>query len=383
MASDTITCRLKVGNEIVTRELEAIIESLPGFKVQKALGSGPWDVMIVEVGDKAGEDLDLARSALASGIARTIYFTSAGQDPQVLLEALNLGAKGFFRQPINRNEVTNALQKVRDQIETLHPPKAAKKGKVITVFGAKGGVGTTTVAVNLATSMLELEGVNSVALIDINPLLGDIPLFLNIERPVDWAEVSKNIARLDATYLMSILFKHASGLYVLPAPATLVEDDSIPKVMETLIRLMQSLFDYIIVDSGNTLDATSRAVLRMSDRAIIVTVLTLPCLINVRRFQEVFRRLGYLPDEKVDVVVNRLIKKSTISLEEAEETLNKKVLWSVPNDYRITMSAINQGKPLSSMDHGAETTVRMRGLAGVLAGRAEKKREKRGLFGLK
>jgi pilus assembly protein CpaE len=383
MGSDAVTCRLKVKNEAIGRQLEEIIESLPGFRIQKSSGSDPCDVLIIEVGQKASEDLDFARTALESKAAQNIYFTSPAQDPQILLEALNLGVKGFFRQPIDRNEVKNALEKVRDQVESLRPAQAARKGRVITVTGAKGGVGTTTVAVNLATSMLELDSVNSVALIDTNQLFGDIPLFLNIERPVDWAEIARNITRLDATYLMSILYKHSSGLYVLPAPATLMDDENIPRAIEVLIRLMRSLFDYIVVDNGNRLDATSRAVLKASDRTIIVTVLTLPCLINVRRFQEVFRRLGFPLEERVDVVVNRFVKKSTISVEEAEETLNKKILWSVPNDYRITMSAINQGKPLSAMDHGAETTVKMRGLAGVLIGRAEKKRERRGLFGLK
>lgn len=383
MALDTINCGLKVKSEILGRQLEDAVQSVPGFKVLKAVGSGPWDLMVIEVGDNAAEDLNFARTALASGTVRNVYFTSASPDPQVLLEALNLGAKGFFRQPIDQDEVRSALQKIRDQFESQHPAKPVKKGKVITIFGAKGGVGTTTVAVNLATSMLELEGINSVALIDINQPFGDVPLFLNIDHPVDWAEICKNIARLDPTYLMSILFKHASGLYVLPAPSTLIDDENVPRAIETLIKLMQGLFDYIVVDSGNRLDALSRTVLRVSDRTLIVTVLTLPCLVNVRRFQEVFRRLGYPPEDKVDVVVNRFIKKSAISLQEAEETLNKRVLWSVPNDYRTTMSAINQGKPLSSMDRGAETTVKVRGLAGVLAGRAEKKQEKRGLFGLK
>lgn len=383
MAPDVINCGLRVRIDTLGRQLEDAVQSVPGFKALKATGSGPWDLMIVEIGDNAAEDLDFARTSLASGLVRNIYITSASPDPQVLLEALNLGAKGFFRQPIDKDEVKSALQKIRDQIEGQRPVKAVKQGKVISVFGAKGGVGTTTVAVNLATSMLELEGVNSVALIDINQPFGDIPLFLNIDHPVDWAEISRNMARLDATYLMSILFKHTSGLYVLPAPSTLIDDENIPRVMETLIRLMQSLFDYIVVDSGNRLDAMARSVLKVSDRTVIVAVLTLPCLVNVRRFQEVFRRLGYPPEDKVDVVINRFIKKSAISLQEAEETLNKKVLWSVPNDYRITMTAINQGKPLSSMDRGAETTVKMRGLAGVLSGKAEKKREKRGLFGLK
>ena len=88
-------------------------------------------------------------------------------------------------------------------------------------MGSKGGVGTTTIAVNLATSLHELKGSPSVVLVDMNPLLGEIPLFLNIKASFDWGELVKNINRVDSTFLMSILAKHTSGIYVLPAATAL------------------------------------------------------------------------------------------------------------------------------------------------------------------
>ncbi len=102
----------------------------------------------------------------------------------------------------------------------------AVKGKVFTVFGAKGGVGTTTMAVNLATGMAQFKGNPSVALVDMNLLSGDVPLFLNMKSAFNWVEVARNISRLDATYLMSILQKHVSGVHVLPAPVMVGEETS-------------------------------------------------------------------------------------------------------------------------------------------------------------
>jgi pilus assembly protein CpaE len=381
MNTDVITCGLKVWSEVVARQLEEVISSLPGFKVQKAVALGPWDVVILEISGKGGDEFDFARGALRSGMVKNVFLTSPGIDLDILREALAVGAKGFFRQPIDKDEVKAALLAVREERQNIGQRKGSKKGKIIDVLGAKGGVGATTVAVNLAASMLELEGVESVALVDVNEPFGDIPLFLNMDRATNWAEVSKNIARLDATFLMSMLFKHPSGLFVLPAPETIVEDGRIPQAMETILSLMQTLFDYVIVDGGRSLDPASRSILRMADSVVLVTVLALPSLVNVRRLQEIFRGLGYPAEEKVHVVVNRLVRKSDIQLEEAEATLRKKISWSLPNDYRVTMSAINQGKPLASVDRRAEANVKVRGLAAFLAGKKEKKRGRKGFFG--
>jgi pilus assembly protein CpaE len=341
--------------------------------------------MILEIGDDPVKEFQFAVGVQNSGIAKTIYLTAPQASQEVFQRALEVGARGFFAQPINIEEVRSSLLKYRSQSEggtTARP--AGRKGRIINVFGAKGGVGTTTVAVNLAASLNELEGIQAVALIDINQLFGDLPLFLNIEPPLfDWMEISKNIARLDATYLMSVLSKHSSGVYVLPSPTVLVDDPTVPQVLETLLKLMQTMFDYIIVDSGQALDATSRAVLRLSDRVLLVTILSLPCLVNVKRFQDVFRRLGYPTEERVEIIVNRLAKNAGITLEEAEDTLNRKILWTIPNDYRITMSAINQGKPLNLMAKGADATSKVRGLASLLAGKTQKKEKKRAFFGLR
>ncbi len=378
---DAITCGLKIWNEVVAKQLEEVISSLPGFRIQEAVPLGPWDVVILEISGEGGDEFDFARGALRSGMVKNVFLTSPSVDLNIFNEALIIGAKGFFRQPIDKNEVKSALLKIREQRENIGQEKTIRKGKIIDVLGAKGGVGTTTVAVNLATGMRDLEGEESVALVDINQPFGDIPLFLNMGRAANWAEVSKNIARLDATFLMSMLFKHPTGVFVLPAPETIVEDNEMPQVMETILGLMQTLFDYVVVDSGRSLNAASRSILRLSDEVVLVTVLALPSLVNVRRFREIFRRLGYPQEEKVHIVVNRLIKKSDIQLKEAEATLKKKISWSLPNDYRLTMSAINQGKPLSGVDRSAEATVKIKGLAGFLTGKRETKKERRGFFG--
>ncbi len=381
MGTGNMRCGLKMETEAVGKELEGIISSLPGFTVEHNGGTGPYDLLVVEVNGNADREIGFARDALASHMTKNVFFTSSHMDPKVLIEALKIGAKGFFRQPLDFNEVKETLMRVREEKNVLKDDEQpAKEGKLIYAIGSKGGVGTSTVAANLAMSLASIEGPDAVAFIDVNEVFGDAPLFFNIERPVDWVEISKNISRLDGTYLMTILFKHESGLYVLPAPQMPAEEEDMGKVMESLIRLMQGLFRYIIVDGGRRLDDVSRSILKLSDRVLVITQLTLSSVINANRLQKLFRESDYTA--AVDIVVNRFTKKDTVFLKEAEKLLGRSIEWCVPNDYRTAMAAINEGKPLTAVDRKAEVSLKMADLAMSVAGREEKKPAKRTFLGL-
>ena len=107
---------------------------------------------------------------------------------------------------------------------------------------------------------------------------------------------------------------------------------------------------------GRTLDENTIKILELSDTVLLVAILNLPSLTNVKRLMWTFQKLGYPEEKNVKIIVSRYLKKSLISLKEAEETLNREIFWQIPNDYLSTMSAINQGKTLSMMAHGAEIT---------------------------
>jgi pilus assembly protein CpaE len=377
MADEIISLRLKVKNEKIKEEFAGIISSLAGFKIQNSDDPSSFDLLILEIGDDLNKEFELIHSLHNS--EKEVFLTSTRTEPEMLIQALRTGAKEFFAQPINRDEVKGALLRFRQRKES---PKGretpTKNGKLIDVFGSKGGVGTTTVAVNLATSLAELEGKPKVALIDMNLLFGEIPLFLDVDSAFNWEEVARNIARLDSTYLMSILTKHSSGIYVLPSPTGLdLSDVATPEIIQKILRMMQGVFDFIVIDSGQSLDDISLKILELSNTVFLIAILSVPCLINIKRLQDSFRKLGYPHDEDVKIIINRYQKKSMISLEEAEQSINQKIFWHIPNDYTTTMSAINQGKSLFIVARGSEITTNFRDLATTFLVKAEEEKEKR------
>ena len=136
-----------------------------------------------------------------------------------------------------------------------------------------------------------------------------------------------------------------------------------PEIIERLLTLMRNEFDFIVIDGGQSLDENSLKILEMSDFVLLVAVLNLPCLANVKRLLWTFQKLGFPGKENIRTVINRYHKKSLISLKEAEASIGQKIFWLIPNDFPTTMSAINQGKVLSSVAGGMEITKNLRELA--------------------
>lgn len=372
------TVKLEIKHDKIRDQLAALVSSTDGFALHKGDANAKADLLILEMCDDPAKDFEYLERIKAQGSASDFFLTSKNVNPEILLQTLRMGVKEFLPQPIKEADVRAALAKIRDRGETTPSIIAGgqqRKGEIIDVIGSKGGVGTTTVAVNLATTLAEMDREKSVALIDMNLLFGEVPLFLSIESAFDWMEVAKNIARIDSTYLLSVMSRHESGVHVLPSPAKVIEEYRVaPQVIEALLVQMRSMFDFIVIDSGQSLDEISKTILRLSDSLSIVTLLSLPCLINVKRLLDTFQKFGYPLEPNIHILVNRYHKRSIITLDDAEKSLKKKVFWNIPNDFQTTMSAINQGKPLAVMDPVSEINISFKELAALVSGKGLKKK---------
>jgi len=357
MGKDLFQVKLATADPDIARKLSDLLRSAKFFEVVDSSDHRKADLLIFQLSENAAADLQRALASVENGEANEVFLVSETADSKILMQAMRAGVKEFFTQPLNLVEIKEALERFKDRQSQREPLPEIKRGSIISVFGSKGGVGTTTVSVNLAVSLSQGEPKKTVALLDMNTLFGEIPLFLEMAPKFHWGEITKNIDRLDNAFLKNVLTLHKSGVQVLPSPAYLNGHvRPTPDIMKRLLALMKQMFDYIIIDAGQSTDDTSIKVLEVSDMLMLITILSLPCLANTNKLLRSLTDMGYVPKEKINVVLNRYIKKGEISLNDAEAGIGKELFWVVPNDYDTSMSAINSGKPLLNVAPGAAIT---------------------------
>ena len=383
MSHSRDSVRLQIKNPNIREALEGVIASMDGLDLQPPGALNPCNLLILEIGEDLEKEFQLIHDIHASGEVEAIFVTSSRFEAEILVQALRAGVKEFFSQPIQLEELANALRKFKERQPGLPGSEIKrKKGKIIHIMGGKGGVGTTTVAVNLSTSLAQANPSQLVALVDMNLLFGEIPTFLDVQSDFSWGEIVKNISRLDATYLTSVLAKHPSGMFVLPSPTGLDGmTPATPEIIEKLLTVMEETFDFVVIDGGQSIDEISLKVFQMADAVLVVSVLSLPCLTNVKRLLWTFQKLGFPQKENVKVLVNRYHKRSLISLEEAEKTIDQGIFWQIPNDFQTTMSAINQGKDLFSIAPGSEISKNFKKFSTLFIDETVPKETRNGFWG--
>jgi len=382
MQNRVFVVKLLLKSQKLLSKLVEIIRATGGFEFHEERDTRNPDLLFFELGEDAEKEMAMIESLLKTNKVGAVFLTAANADPSVLMRAIRLGVKEFFEQPIKADAVKQALQTFKEQQKELSPKAEEKFGKIISIFGSKGGVGTTTVAVNLAMSLLHAQKGQSVALVDMNTLFGEVPLFLEMSPKFHWGEITKNIERLDNTFLTNILTRHESGIHVLPSPAYLNGHvKPTPEIMDRLLGVMKRMFDHVLIDTGQSTNDTSLRVVELSDTLLLVTILSLPCLANTNRLIKSFRDLGYVNNDRIKIVLNRYTKNNDISLKDAEASIKKNLFWILPNDFNTTMAAINNGKPLMKVASRAAITKSFEEMAKALQPFKFKSEDKKwGLF---
>jgi pilus assembly protein CpaE len=378
MPVEIISVALDIKNERLRGEFEAILAVQQGFRLMKHDPHRAADLCILEMNEDRGKTFAQIQAILTASPSAEIFLTAAQTDSAVLLEALRAGVKEFIPQPIQQAELEEALTRFKERHKD-RKPATMKRGKLLTVIASKGGVGTTTIAVNLAATLRQGDENSSVVLVDLNPQFGDAALFLDMEPAHTMGDIAKNIARLDETFLRSILSQHPSGISLLPSVNAVEEIGLLtPEAVEKTLELLQTMFDYVVIDCGASLADTTLATLNISPTVFLVCTLTLPVLRNTKRLLDVLAHLSY-PTENISVIVNRYEKHTEVSIKDMEEVLGRQASWLIPNDYLTTMNAINKGQPLHVIASRADVTKNFKKLAQTLT-TEERQERKTSLF---
>ncbi len=317
----------------------------------------------------------------------SVLVVSNSQEGSLILQAMRQGAKEFLSSPLRMEDFLAAIERIQLQRGGRNDVQV-RSSRVITVAGASGGVGCTSLAINLAC-LLARDERNSVAIIDLDFALGDADVWLDIIPVYTIQDVAENISRLDYALLKRSLTKHACGAFLLPRPVQLDDNTYMaPEQLKRVIALLKATFTHLVIDISKSYGPLDITALESSDVALLVTQLDLPCLRNVVRLMQYFEQHEGLSD-KVRVVVNRQgLEDTQISMSKALETIGREISWTIPNDYPTMVEARNNGIPLSEQAPRAKITRAIEAIAAAVGDAAlprveveeKEKKVKRGLF---
>jgi pilus assembly protein CpaE len=323
---------------------------------------------------------------------------TVSSDSAALLQSLQRGAKHFLTSPVTLEDLVSALRRSLNETGAHiverpggPAPQAVPKSsaQIIGVLGSRGGVGCTSIAVNLAATLAS-DPENSVALIDLDLAMGDADIAVELpgNDNISMGDLARNIERLDMNYLKRALVRHPdTGLSILRHPLEIHEIGGIHEGhVERILNLLKISYTHLVLDLSKALLPTDLMALRMSNLIMLVCQLELSSLRNVVRLIHSLSLEGDLGD-KIRVVVNRAgsdILEDGITIKKAEEVIGKPVFWQIPNDSRPMIGSRTAGQPLIKHAPKSRAQQSLQALAHALTGKApavDPAGKKRGWFG--
>jgi pilus assembly protein CpaE len=274
-----------------------------------------------------------------------IIMLTAEREVEQKVRGLRAGADDYLIKPFHPAEL---LARMKSLLARFAPREALvgrpPLGRVLAYYGAKGGVGTTTIAINAAIALHRELG-RKVALVDGNLQFGDHRVFLDLGLDRKSVVDIVSAPTIDQDLVRQVLVKHDSGVDLLLAPpspevADLVHHQHMPLILD----ILGGMYDYVIVDIDKRLDDINLGILDAAEMIFVVMTADLSCLKNVRLVLETIGHLGYA-SEKVKLVLNRSNAFTGINVKNAEGALKRTIEYQILNEYRGAISALNSGAP--------------------------------------
>lgn len=328
--------------------------------IQMALELQP-DIVLMDI-NMPGVDGITASERISQQVPLCqIVMMSVQGEADYLRRSMLAGAREFLIKPFSSDELVSSIRRVyqlgasrrhampamgQSPTGTTTAASAAsqEKGKIVTVFSSKGGVGCSTIAVNVAIA-LQQNAASKVALVDTSLQFGDIGVLLNLYASRTIADLVSHADELDNELLNDIFIAHSSGIKALLAPPRPeVADTVTPALVVDILERLRTMFDIIIVDTSSVLDDLVLSVLDISDKIIVVTTPEIPSIKNAKLLFEVTEALEY-ERERTMFILNKVDKRINIRAEDIEANIKYRVEAQLPLDERSVTTAVNQGVP--------------------------------------
>lgn len=336
------------GAVLLSRGFMAVerVESLA--EAAARLRTAKYDLVILPIGSATPEDLLLIEHDIRPS-APFIIGTAANATQELILGALRAGIPEFVPAPVQSEEFDVAVRRLLRRME----PVQRTRGTLIAVYSGKGGLGTTTMAVNLATAIAREQPAARVALVDFVVVGGDVRVMLDLKPSYDIGDLVMKVDRIDGELLSSLMTPGPAGLHVLassdrPEVQDLIEGSA----TGTILAQLRAHFHFVVLDLEHYLGERTIGALDAADRIVLVTQLSVPALRSTQRTLDLFNRLGY-PPTKVQVVVNRSNAESALTIGDAETVLGRRISAKLPNDFSACAEATTKGVPVLVHEPGS------------------------------
>jgi len=352
--------------------------------LQMAVALGP-DVVLMDINMPDMDGIATTEQLAVRYPSAAVVMMSVQGEADYLRRSMLAGAREFLVKPFSSDELTASIRQVwmreRDKASRIVAPAAASAtgttgaggegpGTVVAVFSPKGGVGRTTVAVNLAVAAASLGG-KRVALMDASFQFGDVGVLLNLNpKNKSIADLVPELEVGETDSLDSFLINHSSGVRVLLAPPTPEQAELVgAHHAKRVIERLRSEHDLVVVDCPSSFNDTNLAILDSADLILTLLSLEITSIKNMRLFLEVADQLGYGP-EKLRLVLNRADSTLGIRVADVEHSIGRKVDHTIVSDGRSVVYALNRGVPFFLSNREAQVSQDVLRLANAVVGTA-------------
>ena len=388
MKPKTISVSVLEGSQAADPGLQETLQSIAELRLLKRVQDPetfltlyeerPPDLVVVELNGQSAVPDWLER--VIERLPRSkVLVCSQSRDPDFLIQIMKLHIGGFIPLPLQQEELRSTIEQIRAERARQ---SEVSQCQILAVTGTKGGVGTTSVAVNLAVALAEiLRG--GVALVDLARPFPHVGQFLDLKTTHTIRDLAESSEDLDPLFIQKVVQKHESGLDVVLGPqsstydspsvefAALPEARSLKKVFEAF----RSSYSWVVVDLGAWLDLFYFQILQAADQVLLVTELTVPDLRNLKSINALWREWDVY-DRKTKVVVNRYAKDYSLGLKDVENTWHHPVFSTLPYDYAVLREAINQGMALGDSAPRSKLWRRLKDMAVKLEAERQRQTDK-------
>lgn len=312
-------------------------------EIGRALEAGATRVCIVDLDAHRVEAHKLIERLKVAHPDIFVIGVSASSEAEYLISAMRNGCSDFLLKPIQEEALRTSLLRVEAKQKERRQKK--KRGKIISLIGAKGGSGVTTLALHLSLNLAHDSG-KKCLLVDLHPALGDSSLYLGIGRhKYSVYELAGSIERLDEDLIEGFVLHHESGLDLLDSPESVdFSAYATPAALEQTISFLAEAYDFIVVDCPPGISDTALSIFSQSDQIAIVLTAEVAAVRNAVRYTEYLSKVGVNPNAFF-LVLNRYSKKEQLSEDRLEKTLQSSIALRIPNCYPDITRSINAGTP--------------------------------------